>query len=303
MTLPVRLRCLTTWPTSTPGGLKDTVGRDTTLDRNRATGAPGDDLAGDGVAGDRSRLDRATNSAAAVGADWQTSIYEGCGEATVSLRYHEPQGFREYVAPGEGRDPERSHREAARRARAALRRFCTAHGCSRLWTLTFATEPDDQAEAWREVERFRKRLERALGQRVPLAVALDFGEEGGRLHFHMALPRYVAKAVVERAWGLGFVDARNIKAKGDGKRTQCRKAAAYLASYVAADSDRRDAGRHRYSLTRGMEPPVRRLLFNERAAALGAAMREGFDLVWHSGLAADWLGPPVFVLMDPDGGG
>lgn len=207
------------------------------------------------------------------------------------------------MAPGEASDPSRSRREASRRARSALRRFCTRHQCDRLWTLTFAIEPEGQAAAWGAVENFRKRLEKAIGQRIPVAIALDFGEQFGRVHFHMALPRYVVKGVIEQAWGLGFVDARRIKAKSDGKREQARMAAAYLASYVSEESDLRELGRHRYSLTRGLEPVARRSVFGTLAEAIGSAA--GLEVVWVSSDSPEWCGPPVYVLMDvgPPGGG
>lgn len=231
---------------------------------------------------------------------WLLSSFPRCGEATVVLQYP-PGPARPYVAPGEGSDPERSRREASRRARSALRRFCTHHRCDRLATLTFADEPT-QADGWREVERFRKRLERALGKRIPMAVALDFGDERGRLHFHVALPRYVDVAVLQRAWGLGFVDVRKIKAKGEGKREQCRRAASYLASYVAEETDRREAGRHRYSLTRGMEPEPRRTRYRDFGEAIDAALGLGLVVVWSSAGDPDWVAPPVYVLREAGGG-
>lgn len=244
----------------------------------------------------RPRLDRATHS---VGR-WLVTEWEGCGEWTiVGTDPPDPDQDREYVAPGEGADPERAAAESARRARAMVRRYCAAHQLDRLGTLTFAQEPDLD-EAWRLVERFRKALAAELDRRIPLVVVPEYGERNGRLHFHVAFGRYLPKALLQRLWVHGFVDVRRIKRKkGEGRRAGCRRVASYIAGYLTK-SGPQAIGRKRYSTTRGMAPlprSVRRADLHE-AFALVLAKCEGSPAIWSSPTGEAWDGPPVHVVLD-----
>ena len=70
---------------------------------------------------------------------WSFSLYpdaaEGGGTVLASKRRATAR-----VAPGEAADPSRAAREAGRRARGKLRRYCAANRLNRLGTLTYRGE-------------------------------------------------------------------------------------------------------------------------------------------------------------------
>ena len=110
------------------------------------------------------------------------------------------------------------------------------------------------AFAMAEVAAFVRRLRRAMRvDRMAYAVVPEFHKDG-HVHAHVLVGRYVPKAVAEKAWGHGWVDAR--KFRGRGGREGARKAAAYAGKYVAKMFDEPRAGRHRYEVGEGFQPDV-----------------------------------------------
>lgn len=89
---------------------------------------------------------------------WRLNVYESAGEASGSFRYSSRPN-RSPVRPGQGRNPDRAKAEAARRARAKLRRYCAANLLNRFGTLTYgpprATDPlvvrEHMAVFWRRL--------------------------------------------------------------------------------------------------------------------------------------------------------
>ena len=124
--------------------------------------------------------------------------------------------------------------ESARRARTKVRRYCVRNGCDRLGTLTYAPEhlPESWQDVWKDIERFRRRLSKALGVAPAMVATIERGEQNGRLHVHVALDRFIPEHVVQEAWGLGYVSLRKLKVAGKGRRERCRRAAAYISKYV-----------------------------------------------------------------------
>lgn len=191
-------------------------------------------------------------------------------EAREACIYGVPRS-RRYVPPGEGVDPERARKSAIQRARSTARRYVVANRLAFMWTLTFAVEPDSDDEAIVEGERFVRRLRRATfgGQAFPYLLVLEHGSKGGRRHLHMALPRWIDHAKVQRVWGLGFVHVSgpNRAARRAGTVTDgLRQVASYVSKYLGKDWDREAApaapeaaapgrwGRQRYRVGEGFAP-------------------------------------------------
>ena len=69
-----------------------------------------------------------------------------------------------------------------------------------------------------------------------MVVVPEWGTKTKRPHLQFAIGRYVPKDVLERLWGLGYVDirARRPTPNGErmGAREQARRAAAYVSKYV-----------------------------------------------------------------------
>ena len=97
--------------------------------------------------------------------------------------------------PTGGRPPnvERSRLEAARRARAKLRRYCAANRLNRLATLTYAGEGCfDPVQLRKDLGEFFRGLRSELGgERFPYAWTSEWHPGGHGLHVHFTVDRYV----------------------------------------------------------------------------------------------------------------
>jgi hypothetical protein len=227
---------------------------------------------------------------------WVISLCTAAGEATV-VALGASQGHNGDGVP----DPERARLSSLARSRKRIRQYCVANRLDRLATLTFGDEPDLDG-GWRAVEAWRRELERQLGRRLPMVVAPDWGEQNGRLHFHVALGAYVPKELLERSWGRGFVDVRKLRARRPGARAGARLCATYVALYVGKESEHLPRGRRRYSVTKGCQP--------ERVSILATSLRHARylvraalgDCVVVSGSDdwSGWTGPPCYLVQVVD---
>lgn len=232
-----------------------------------------------------------------VAAGWALVVYPEAGEAGGSFRYSwEP---RPRVSGGVG-DPERSRREAARRARGQLRRYCAANGLNRLGTLTYAPPGCHDPLAFRaDLGEFFRALRVGLGGApLPYAWVPEWHKTGHGLHAHFAVGRYIAKGAIGAAWGRGFVHIKQLGGLpvGSGVLEEARTAARYLAKYVGKDFAEHPKGLHRYDVAEGFQPRRVRVtgtsLFDALDAA-GAVMGRMPVQVWQSGEEAEWQGPPA----------
>ena len=234
-------------------------------------------------------------------AGWRFSLYpdahEGGGSFQSSVRR-----VPTYVSRGYALDPERSASEAGRRARAKLRRYCTANRLNRLGTLTFAGNGcHDSAELRGYLSDFSRSLRLTLGGAAfPYVWVPEWHPKGHGLHVHFAVGRFIKRSLISEAWGHGFV---HIKLLGDlpvgsTNLSEARRAAGYLSKYVAksfADPSARILGLHRYDIAQGFLPlPV--ALSGRSAADVLAQASSVFNSVpsfeWSSSSVADWQGPP-----------
>jgi hypothetical protein len=290
--------------------------------RRRRAGAPAEGAAGAGAGPGRpkagSSLDRATHSGerplpSGPGLIIRESkppvavcIRKDALEASVVLvgtpKERDPDHVPEH-------DPERSAKEADRRARAEMRRYCVANRLNKLWSLTYAEEPDDWATVWEHVEAFRKRLWAHLGRRIPMVVVIEEGSRNGRLHVHLAVHEWLDWADVVNLWGHGYCFVQKIEAKKNERTTlsasdQARIVASYLSGYLIANAkkahaqDGRSAHGKRFSTTRGFSPGCERVRVETLDQALSLVYRTMGptpSYLWSSSTLDEWDGPPVWV--------
>jgi hypothetical protein len=141
---------------------------------------------------------------------WSFTLYPQAGEGGGCFV---PTLRRSSVAGG-APDVERSRQEAARRARAKLRRYCAANRLNRFATLTYAgLGCFDPHQLRADAAEFFRGLRRELGGKpLPYAWASEWHPGGHGLHVHFAVGRYVGQRLIRDVWGRGIV---HIKLIGD----------------------------------------------------------------------------------------
>lgn len=233
---------------------------------------------------------------------WHLSLYpqalEGGGYFRTTL-----QPDRTYVARGDAANPERVAAEAARRARAKLRRYCTANRLNRLGTLTYAGAGCHEPAVLREhLGEFFRNLRAGLGgEPLPYVWVPEWHKSGHGLHAHFVLGKYVPRRLIAQAWGHGFVHITLINnlPHGAGPLEEARRAAAYVSKYVAktfAEPAVRVLGLHRYDVAQGFQPHVVRL-YDTRPGSVIAQASKMLDAplaqLWRSEDEPTWGGPPA----------
>jgi hypothetical protein len=225
------------------------------------------------------------------------AVYPTAGEAGGSVRF----------ASGSGREAgefeteeDRAAAEAARRARAKIRRYGVANGLNRLGTLTYRGEGCFEPTAFRShVGLFFRKLKNEVGESFPYVWVPEWHPGGHGLHAHFAVGRYVKRRSIEDAWGRGFVHIKLLGhlPVGSGRFAEARRAGRYLAKYVGKDFDTdRVEGLHRYDVARGYEPAMVQVVgrsvhevLDQASEIMGASPSE----LWHSDSDAEWRGPPA----------
>lgn len=236
-------------------------------------------------------------------AGWQLSLCAAAGEAGgcfVSSRRD-----RGSVRSGPAADPERARAEAGRRARSRVRRYCAANRLNRLGTLTYRGGGcQDPWQARRDVGAFFRSLRQELGgEPLPYVWVPEWHKTGHGLHLHFAVGRFVPRAMIERAWGHGFVHIKLLGGLpvGSGSFAESRKAAGYLSKYVAKSFDddesaQRPKGLHRFDVAQGFKPPSTLIRGSTRAEVIRQAsgdMGGPPDVFWFSADVEGWHGPPA----------
>lgn len=228
---------------------------------------------------------------------WALAVYPAAGEAGGSFRH----SWQEPAKRGGRGDPERSRAEAAKRARARLRRYCAANGLNRLGTLTYAP-PGCHEPRWLRADLagfFRSLRRRLGGQTLAYVWVPEWHKTGHGLHAHFAVGRYVKRSLIEEAWGRGFVSIKLLSGLpvGSGAREEARLAGRYLGKYLGKDADGdRGRGLHRYEVAQGFQPEAELVTGRtvwEALARANARMGSEPLWVWQSREKADWQGPPA----------
>jgi len=228
---------------------------------------------------------------------WSFSLYPQAGEGGGSLsarRLAVPSGRRPNVA--------RAREEAARRARAKIRRYGAANRLNRLGTLTYRGEGcRDPLRLRSDLAAFFRELREGLGGRAfPYLWVPQWHPGGHGLHAHFAVGRFAPRRLIERCWGQGFVHIKLLGGLpvGSGELAEARLAARYLAGYAGRDlgDERRLAGLHRYEVAQGFQPE-RILCYGVSAPDVieraSGAMGSKPERVWLSSTVEGWRGPPA----------
>lgn len=235
-----------------------------------------------------------------VQAYWSLNVYEAAAEAGGCFV---PSLARDRVGSGVRADPERSRREAGRRARGRLRRYCVANRLNRLGTLTYAGSGcHDPRQVRTDVGDFFRALRAELdGEAFPYAWVSEWHKTDHGLHLHFAVGRFVPRSKIEQAWGRGFV---SIKLLGDlpvgsGPVEEARKAAGYLGKYVSKSFDDgrpHPRGLHRFDVAQGFTPrPVVLTgvsagdVLSQACEMMGGRPRRS----WSSAEVEGWQGAPA----------
>jgi hypothetical protein len=230
---------------------------------------------------------------------WSFSLYPEAGEGggcfVPTLR---PRP----VALGAADDRERSEQEAARRARAKLRRYCAANRLNRFATLTYAGSGCfDPAQLRVDAAEFFRGLRRELGGKpLPYAWAPEWHPGGHGLHVHFAVGRYVKHRLIADVWGRGIAHIKLIGdlPVGSGALEESRVAAGYLAKYVSKSvGDKRIPRLHRYEVAQGFQPEKVPLRGRSEAGVIEEAcqrMGSAPTRVWRSAEQEGWRAPPAY---------
>lgn len=237
-------------------------------------------------------------------AGWSLSLYPSAGEAGGSFVYAR-RVPRVWVPGTPAVDPVRARSEAARRARAKVRRYCTAHRLNRLGTLTYAGDGcHDPLVVRTDVAEFFRSLRTGLGgDRFPYVWVPEWHKSGHGLHVHFAVGQFIARSKIAAAWGRGFVHIKRLSDLPVGSTSlhEARRAAGYLSKYVTkafADTEaERAQGLHRYEVAQGFQPPVMRLsgissreVLEQAVEVMGGVLPA---ISWSSADAEGWQGPPA----------
>lgn len=211
-------------------------------------------------------------------ARWVLTLYPDAGEAggsflTAPVRRRGQRGVR-----GAAADPERARQESARRARAKVRRYCAANGLNRMGTLTYGGLGVHDPQIVRDhVGEFFRQLRRDLGgDPLPYLWVAEWHKSDHGLHVHFAVGRFVKQSLIASTWGHGFVSIKRLNDMpvGSTKRDEARRAAGYLAKYVAKDFDPSVGGLHRYEVAQGFQPKACRFEGGSLDDVLGRACEQ-----------------------------
>lgn len=232
---------------------------------------------------------------------WRFTFYPEAGEGGGSF-HSSVRRLPSYVSRGFAKDPERSAAEAGRRARATLRRYCSANRLNRLGTLTFRGSGCHDPEMLRlHLGEFFRTLRSSLGGTAfPYAWVPEWHKTGHGLHAHFAVGRFIKRSLIATAWGHGFVHIKQLGdlPVGSSNLSEARIAARYLSKYVAksfADPTVRVLGLHRYDVAQNFRPqPVSLSGISSEDVLSQASMLVDCQpsVEWSSSSVEDWQGPP-----------
>ena len=195
-------------------------------------------------------------------AGWWANLYptakEASGTFVSSLQPIRTEFLRN------GTNSERSQKEASRRARAKVRRYCAANKLNRFGTLTYEGEGcHDPVQLRKDLGDFFKKLKSALGDDLPYVWVPEWHKTNHGLHAHFAVARYIKRAVIQESWNKGFVHIKLLSDLPVGTNTldESRVAAGYLSKYISKSflDNRRVVGLHRYDIAQGFTPEKERI--------------------------------------------
>ncbi len=227
---------------------------------------------------------------------WALSLYPDAGEGGGCLF------VRRRLASGGPPNVERAAEEAARRARAKIRRYAAANRLNRLGTLTYRGDGcHDPLRLREDLGAFFRELRAGMEVGRFAYVWVPQWHPGGHgLHAHFAVGQFVPRRLIERAWGRGFVHIKLLDGLpvGSGALGEARLAARYLARYVGreVEDEHRLAGLHRYEVAQGFQPAKVECYGASAEDVIERAsgyMGSAPERVWLSSGMEGWRGPPA----------
>lgn len=233
-----------------------------------------------------------------VRAGWSLSLYPAAGEAGGSFQSSRRAPV--VLVPGApAKDPGRARAEAARRARAKVRRYCAANRLDKLGTLTYRGEGCHDPRLVRaHVGEFFRELRAALGGRpLPYVWVPEWHKTHG-LHLHFAVGQFIHRSLIASTWGRGFIKIKRLSDLPVGATSwdEARRAAGYLSKYVSKTFEADLGGLHRYEVAQGFQPRRVRLTGRSAHDVLAQAvevMGARPEKSWSSDEVEDWQGPPA----------
>lgn len=242
-------------------------------------------------------LDVATKLTFPPGATFRPTV----GEHSVRGLYTRTLEPRENSVP----DPERSKREAQKRAQVQVRRFCKHHSIWRLVTLTLAEETDlaDRERVRRRVVRFLEGL-RGRIKGLAYVYVLELHPGGHGYHVHLGFSRFVDKRLIAELWSWGWIDIRALRLKGPKRGHNAAAACArYLAKYATkAEDEGRLSGKHRYERSQSGPIPEVRIeaeSFDELVKWVRERLKNPDPWEWRSWVdSEEWFGPRCHIIRE-----
>lgn len=148
----------------------------------------------------------------------------------------------------------RSQEESLARTKRDMVRFLNSRLYGhhiRFITLTYATAPESEKQARKDLYSCMDRFSLCVGRKVQWMAVPEHGSENGRFHWHVLLnSSYVRNEVFQKQfWRLGFVKVAKVKSKKN--HTQAQSALHYMMKYISKDLEAGKAWRHRWFHSRG----------------------------------------------------
>jgi hypothetical protein len=231
---------------------------------------------------------------------WRLRVYTEAGEASGRFYGSLDDASHPHVTGEPARDPERSRREAAARARRKLNLYAASNRLNRLATLTYAPPfCTDPMQLRSELGGFFRGLRASLGDKpFPYLWVPEYHADQERFHAHFAVGRFVHYKVIRANWPHGFVSIKLLGNPPAGTTSlgEARAAARYLSKYVSKSFDWARMGLHRYEVAQHFQPPFRIVEGRTRPEVLAKAVEilgPNIEHEWYSEGTPEWGGPPA----------
>jgi len=246
-------------------------------------------------------LEDATKLPKRIGNQCTALVYPNCGEAVVIANRRVSAAVDRSRKVEGAKNPERTKGEAVRRARTMVRRYCTEHRLTYMWTLTYAGDGEhDLAKVRRHVERLIAAVAAEQGGRFPYLWVPELHKSGHGIHVHMAVPFYFDQKKLTKLWGRGHVWCSSMGRRGTCGHARAKAAAGYVSKYVGKAFEVAEFGRHRYERAQGFPVTSYRVDFHtldDGQDYVVAVFACAPSYVWDSSTVEEWAGPPCRVLF------
>lgn len=128
----------------------------------------------------------------------------------------------------------------------------------------------------------------------------ELHKSGHGWHVHFVVGQFIARGLIESAWGRGFVHIKLIGdlPVGSGVRQEARVAARYASKYLSKDIGG-SGGLNRYDCAQGFQPkaePITARTLDEAVGAASDRMGAEPEIVFRPDQVEGFQGPPAVWL-------